>query len=202
MKKLLTLLFVIGLLFFSTACSNERKINVQVEGLKEMVVGAELPYLLYANNDYCIMDMWHGGIIVYNFSTQEISDRITFEQLKEVGFSYPQPMVSADGEIIYFREDSQESIQPVTYSYNLQTKKLGKENDDVKEIIHHEDIFQNQRIQSLLSDGLAYGVTMIILDDTFVVSRLVEGGSLLSDTEIVFVKEDLTIEKTFHLFKE
>lgn len=41
---------------------------------------------------------------------------------------------------------------------------------------------------------------MIILDDTFVVSRLVEGGSLLSDTEIVFVKEDLTIEKTFHFF--
>lgn len=199
MKKLLALLFAIGLLFSSTACSDEKKINIQVQDLKEMIVGAELPYLLYANNEYCIMDMWHGGVIVYNFTTQEISDRITFETLEEVGFSYPQTMVSADGEIIYFREDSRESIQPVTFSYNLQTKELVEENDDVEYLIHHEDIYQNQRIQPLLSEG-AYGGTMIILDDTFVVSRLLEGGSLLSDTEIVFVKEDLTIEKTFHFF--
>ncbi len=201
-KKLLSALFIAILLVSLTACNDEQKTNLQTEDLKEMIVGAELPYLLYANNDYCIMNMWHGGIIVYDFTTQEISHRITFEKLEEVGFSYPIPMVSEDGEMIYFREDSRVSKQPYTYSYNLKTKEYTTQNDDVKDVIHYESILENQVIQSLLSDDLAYGGTMIILDDIFIVSRLTKGGSLLSDTEIVFLNKDLVSEKTFPIFGE
>lgn len=57
---------MIGLFLTSNITSNKPELNTI--DLKNMIVGAELPYLLYGDNDYCIIDMQHGGVIIYDFT--------------------------------------------------------------------------------------------------------------------------------------
>lgn len=201
MKKLLSILCVVIMLFSLSACNDKPKTNLPTKDLKDMIVGAELPYLLYANNDYCIINIWHGGVVVYDFTTQKLSHRVTFEKLEEIGFSYPIPMASENGKMIYFSEDKQSSKQHYTYSYNIETKELCAENENIKNLFHYESIFENQMTQALLLSDFAYGNTMIILDDTFIVTRLSKNGSMLSDMEIVLLDKNLEPVKTFPIYE-
>lgn len=191
---------MIGLFLTSNAASNKPELNTI--DLKDMIVGAELPYLLYSSNDYCIIDMQHGGVIIYDFSQKEIKDRVSYEKLSKAGFKYPVPLISSDGEIIYFAEDSMNAPLKVTHFYSLKNYRLSKVQGEIDYFIQSKDFYSHNIGQSLLSDGFTYGQTCIELDDKVIASRLKKGGSFLSDTEIIFFDKNGEYQDVFPLFHD
>lgn len=187
----------VGLLLF-TGWNSAYGFAPETNDLKDMAIGAELPYLLYANADYCIVNMWHGGVIVYDFKQRQITDRVSYEQLAQVGFQYPVPLLSSDGNIIYFAENAMTEKPKITHAYDLKKHKLGQTGDESNYFIHHKDFYANEIAEKLLSDGFAYGSTFIELEDKIVVSRY-QNSTLLSDLEVVFVDKNAEQSEAFHL---
>lgn len=209
LKKYMKIILIacIGIVFmmiwiFLISNDNTNKPDSDRIDLKDMIVGAELPYLLYGNTDYCIIDMQHGGVIIYDFTQKKIKGSISYEELAEVGFKHPIPLISSDGKIIYFAEDSMNLPLKVTHLYNLESFKLSEVRGKIDYISQSEDLYTHNIGQILLSDGFAYGTTCIELDDKIIVSRLQKGGSLLSDTEIVVFDKNHETDEVFPLFHD
>ena len=90
--------------------------------IETMNIGAEMPYLIYGDDNKIIFS-GTCGIVVYDLTKLQISDRLSWDSLNELGIDFINAQVSADGNIIYIGDTEKREI---LYEYILMDRVLLK----------------------------------------------------------------------------
>ncbi|WP_316568796.1 hypothetical protein [Neobacillus sp. YIM B06451] len=103
------------------------ELAVDLSDIEQMNIGAEMPRLLYADNNIVVMQGTF-GVIVYNMKDSIVSNRISYEQIKSYGISMMLASVSQDGTTIYIGNDdmSMSNEFVFTHQYNISTRVIKK----------------------------------------------------------------------------
>lgn len=188
LKKFKAVVLIVGIIIIGIvtwailANSSMKNPPLDTTDLANMTMGAEFPYLSFSNDSYCIINMWQGGVVVYDFSQKQIVDRVSFETLSKLGFRFPMPLISDDGATIYFAEDNMRSNQEIAYSYDMENRRLKKVSGEADYSIFINDFVPTE---SQLPDGYIYGSTCIENDGKVTISRAKEGNFRFGDIEII-----------------
>lgn len=98
---LLTAMVIISSCFAS--CSGNKSDSIDLSDINEMIIGSEMPEIIYAD-DNDIMLEGSFGIIKYNFKASSITERIPFEKLEAVKGAMLDFPISKDGKKIFIRD--------------------------------------------------------------------------------------------------
>lgn len=105
------------------------ELAVDLSDIEQMNIGAEMPRLLYADNENVIMEGTF-GVIVYNMETSIVTNRISYEHLKTYGISRMLSAVAQDGTTIFIGTDDNMSMSSsefaFTYQYDISTRIIQK----------------------------------------------------------------------------
>ena len=80
------------------------ELAVDLSDIEEMNIGAEMPRLLYADNNIVVMEGTF-GVVVYNMQDSIVTNRISYEHIKSYGISMMLASVSQDGTTIFIGND-------------------------------------------------------------------------------------------------
>lgn len=189
--------------FFACAKSEgvEIRLTTDLSDLADIRVGAETVSLVFADEKTAVLADGF-GIIVYSFDGGTLA-RIPFESLTELGVSFIEARVSADGKQLYFSNPG-ETRQ--AYRWTLPAKKIKTdENANARQTVYIESLIPDDVFQPLftldplkeisaltevepasadLSDnGCWYDVNYVVSDKTLTFVRTV--STHLDSTEIV-----------------
>ncbi|MDE6598900.1 MAG: hypothetical protein K2K34_02330, partial [Oscillospiraceae bacterium] len=85
-----------------SACGKTEEEPIDVSDVKDMIFGSEIPYILYCSEEKIIIDGAGFGVVVYDFEKGRLTDRISFDKIRELGMTGYFNFASADGKTIYF----------------------------------------------------------------------------------------------------
>ena len=80
------------------------ELAVDLSDIEQMNIGAEMPRLLYADNNIVVMQGTF-GVVVYNMQDSIVTNRISHEHIKSYGISMWLASVSQDGTTIFIGND-------------------------------------------------------------------------------------------------
>lgn len=81
-----------------------------------MNIGAEMPRLLYANENIAVIQGTF-GVIVYNMDDSIVTNRISFEHMKSYDISNMLAAVSQDGTTIFIGNDDMSFSSEILYTH-------------------------------------------------------------------------------------
>lgn len=111
------------LLFFDFGRPNGDLDLSDVEGMN---VGSELPSLRYCDNDIAVINGAF-GVIIYDFNKRAVSDRVSYETIKELGINDALVInISTDGKTVYLNNhDFSNGADPDTFwRYDLDKRRF------------------------------------------------------------------------------
>lgn len=148
---------------------SNRNAEVDLSDIEELNIGAEMPEILYCDEDTAIIK-GTCGVVMYDFNKHTVSDRITFDTLGELGIYYPYTTSSPDGKTLYIAEDKGEILY--TYKYNVRRKNF-KEIKPIKprDIESFKTGTLNERAEDYINMYYLSSWTMADLGDSFVYLR-------------------------------
>ncbi len=94
------------------------ELAVDMSDIEQMNIGAEMPRLLYADNNIAIMQGTF-GVVVYNMQDSIVTNRISHEHIESYGISMWLAAVSQDGTTIFIGKDDM-SMSSNEFIYTLQ----------------------------------------------------------------------------------
>ncbi|MDE7289006.1 MAG: hypothetical protein K2N71_05845 [Oscillospiraceae bacterium] len=117
------LLAFAAVIFLFTACGKAEEEPIDVSDVKDMVFGSEVPFMLYCSEEKIIIDGAGFGVVVYDLENGRLTDRITYDEIRELGMTGYFNFASADGKTIYFT-DMQQSVGLVSAvaAYDVESK--------------------------------------------------------------------------------
>ncbi len=126
--KIITLIFsmlcaVITIIAFNQGDTLGIK-NIYTNDIAEMNIGAEMPSILYADENKVIFQ-GTCGMIVFDIEKEEIVNRITYDNFWGLGLSYPLCKITDDGKTAYIGE-SNYAENSVKYKYDIKSGKIKK----------------------------------------------------------------------------
>lgn len=104
------------------------ELEVDLSDIEQMNIGAEMPLLLYADNNIVVMQGTF-GVVVYNMQDSAVTNRISYEQIESYGISLMNASVSQDGTTIFIgNEDMSMSSNEIIYThqYDISTSLIKK----------------------------------------------------------------------------
>lgn len=119
--------FVLSISFLYVGLENQQgfgvereELSVDLSDIEGMNIGAEMPRLLYANDNIAVIQGTF-GVIVYNIQNSIVSNRISYEDIKSYDITMMVAAVSQDGTTIYIGNDDMSFSNdiPYTYEYNI-----------------------------------------------------------------------------------
>ena len=133
------------------------ELAVDMSDIEQMNIGAEMPRLLYADNNIAVMQGTF-GVVVYNMQDSIVTNRISYEQIKSYGISMMLASVSQDGTTIFIGNDdmsmsSNEFIY--THQYDISTRVIKKTTQQPSNLfspktIEHLVIMSNTTIYNMV----------------------------------------------------
>ncbi len=176
--------------------------NVDISDIEEMIIGAELPYILYGDNEKVVI---HGqfGFVVYNMKNKKLTNRVAYDQI-EIGWMFLVPAVSKDGEKIYFGESGIYDKPPhyFKYEYIIKEDKINeiepilfeKMTDELGRDFFESDPRYNKypRLSHIIGTGIKVG-------DSFMYITATE--SSMKSIQLVIGKYSNGKEKVYNIFK-
>ena len=117
------LLAAVMTLSLFTACGKAEEEPIDVSDVKDMIFGSETPSILYYGEGKIIIDGAGFGVVVYDLENSKLTDRISSDEIREMGMTGYYNFASADGETIYFT-DMQQSVGLVNamVAYDVESK--------------------------------------------------------------------------------
>ena len=97
------------------------ELAVDLSDIEEMNIGAEMPRLLYADNNIAVMQGTF-GVVVYNMQDSIVMNRISYDQIKSYGITMMLASVSQDGSTIFIGNDDMYKELIFTYQYDISTR--------------------------------------------------------------------------------
>lgn len=135
MKKVTKMLFVIAaVIFLFAACGKAEEEPIDVSDVKDIVFGSEIPSILYCSEEKIIIDGTF-GVVVYDLENGKLTDRITYDEIHELGMPAYGNFASADGETLYFT-DMLQSVGAINsfIKYDIKSKSAS----EAKEVTEEE----------------------------------------------------------------
>ena len=112
-------------IYYKNTINNTSELGIDLSDIEQMNIGAEMPHLLYADNNSAIMQGTF-GLVVYNINDSIVTNRISYEQLKSYGISMLYAAVSQDGTTIYIGNDDMNGGSNFKHQYNIRTRVMKK----------------------------------------------------------------------------
>ena len=147
------------------------ELAVDLSDIEQMNIGAEMPRLLYADNEIVVMQGTF-GVIVYNMQDLIVTNRISYEQMESYDISMMLASVSHDGKTIFIGNDDMSSNEyTFTYQYDINTRIIQKT------IQQPSNLFSPKTIEQLgyheQYDDLQYGTShnIVELGNSFIYLR-------------------------------
>jgi len=181
--------------------------NISLNDIPSITIGATLPELIYANNEFVIIQ-GSFGVIVYDITKQQITTRLTYYDLQKYG-SFPSPMmatVSTYGEYIYlgYIENPAMSGKIVyLYVYDVETKNLTR----TDYMPTNENVFSNliyvspydEQYEDLTAEHLLCEIAVQQGENLFY-ARLPNGATTFIDLQLVIKDINTKEESVFNIF--
>ena len=146
---------------------------VDMSDIEQMNIGAEMPRLLYADNNIVVMEGTF-GVVVYNMQDSVVTNRISHEQIKSYGITTMMASVSQDGTTIFIGNDdmsmsSNEFIY--THQYDISTRLIKKTTQQPQNLYRPKTIEHSGYHEQY--DDLQYGTShnIVELDNSFIYLR-------------------------------
>ena len=124
-KSMFGPLFFINIILVLSACADEKNAVVDTSDIPKMNIGAAMPIFLYGDNDSIVLTGTF-GILRYSLVNKRVTNRISYEELKDYNITFLNAAVSKDGNIIYFGNDDMSGTSLFTYQYNFEKNKIDK----------------------------------------------------------------------------
>lgn len=117
------LLAAVVTLSLFTACGKPEEEPIDISDVKDMILGSEVPSILYCDEEKIIIDGAGFGVVVYDLENGKLTDRISIDKIREFGMVGYDNYASADGKTIYFT-DMLQSTGEVTamVAYDVESK--------------------------------------------------------------------------------
>ena len=149
------------------------ELAVDMSDIEQMNIGAEMPRLLYADNNIVVMQGTF-GVVVYNMQDSIVTNRISYEHIESYGISMMMASVSQDGTTIFIGNDdmsmsSNEFIY--THQYDISTRVIKKTTQQPSNLYSPKTIEQPGYHEQY--DDLQYGTShnIVELDNSFIYLR-------------------------------
>lgn len=96
------------------------ELSMDLSDIAEINIGAEMPRLLYADDNIAVIQGTF-GVIVYNMQDSIVTNRISYEHMKSYDITMMVAVVSQDGTTIYIGNDDMSFSNdiPYTHQYNI-----------------------------------------------------------------------------------
>lgn len=146
--------------------SNTEK-TVELSDIGGMNIGAEMPRIVCGDEHRVVMQGIF-GLIVYDIDGEEITDRITYDELNKIGIEFLITAASEDGKTVYLSDKS----APFTHKYDVESGKIDKFNGEVDATFQTEAISAGNSLYDEYFD-LTYliGENIIKTSDGFIYLR-------------------------------
>lgn len=204
-----------AVIFLFTDCGKAEEEPIDVSDVKDMVFGSEVPSILYYGEGKIIIDGAGFGVVVYDIENSRLTDRITYDEIRELGMTGYFNFASADGKTIYFT-DMQQSVGLVSAvaAYDVESKTFSpvKEisDDEFREESWNWDggRFQTESLdpaeykkyyEKYIAENCLIGENSVPLENEFVF--LIVPSFMLYDTQIVVCDYDGG-EKVYRVFDD
>lgn len=123
---------------------------VDLSDIEQMNIGAEMPWLLYADEHKAVMQGTF-GLLVYNIDDRAVKDRISLNELKENGIGIPflHATVSDKGDKVYLgNEDiSAGKISDFTHVYDVKSGRIRKYSGKRGQLFELETLFAAEGVK-------------------------------------------------------
>lgn len=124
MRRIFTLLCCLVILLLTGCAFNQSYTKVDLSDIEQMNIGAEMPNLLYGDENIAIMQGTF-GLLVYSLDDSMVTDRISYDQLEKLDIFMLVAGVSKDGEKIYIGNVDDWISEPhFMYEYNIKSRKM------------------------------------------------------------------------------
>lgn len=177
------------------------ELAVGLSDIEQMNIGAEMPRLLYADNEIAVLQGAF-GVVVYNLQDSIVTNRISYEQIKSYGISMMLASVSQDGTTIFIGNDdmSMSSNEHIfTHQYDISTRIIKKITQQPLNLFSPKTIEQPGYHEQY--DDLQYGTShnIVELDKSFIYLRSAKWE--MKDLQIVNCPYEDGESKVFDVFK-
>ncbi|MDF2800857.1 MAG: hypothetical protein K0S61_760 [Anaerocolumna sp.] len=176
--------------------------EVYLADIEQMNIGAEMPYLLYGDDNIAIMQGTF-GLLIYNLNESKVTNRISYDQLKDLGITMVYAGVSLDGAMIYFGNDDMMSTDiRYTYQYDIKSntfKEFAKQEVEVMKI-NQISTSEDGKYYEYYDFHYLINNTVVELDKSFIYLRAKTDWSMKSLQIVISSYEDGT-SKIYDVFK-
>lgn len=172
---------------------NQTTINTKLDlsDIKTLNIGSEMPQIIYADKDRAILQ-GSFGMIAYDFTTSSVTDRISYDDTRDISPNNMQINVSQDGKIAYisFIDISNGKYDDEYIELNLNNHKTkeskGKLPDNLYEPIGVSvDISSDSEYAQFISQNYLYGYNYQYNDNSDIIFTRAETNWMVKSLEIV-----------------
>lgn len=130
-------LAILAVIFLFAACGKEEE-PIDVSDVKDMIFGSEMPNILYYSKEKTIID-GPFGVAVYDLENRRLTDRITYDQMREWGMTGYFNFASADGGTVYITDMRQnDGVTTSMVAYDVESKTASPSRDITSDKIREE----------------------------------------------------------------
>lgn len=220
MKNLAGIFTAAVMIIFLFAACGKTEEPIDVSDVKDMIFGSEVPNILYYSKEKAIID-GSFGVVVYDLENRRLTDRITFDQMREWGMTGYFNFASADGGTVYITDMRQiDGVTTSMVAYDIESKTASPAGDITGDEIREESWnwdggrFQTENIDpynpydrekyseylgKYSEQNCLIGGTAVSDENEFVF--LIIPSGMLYDTQIVVCGDDGS-EKVYRIFNE
>lgn len=174
---------------------------VDLSDIEQMNIGAEMPRLLYADNNIAVMQGTF-GVVVYNMQDSIVTNRISYEQMESQGVPSMLASVSLDGTTIFIGNDNISSEFKFTHSYNI-SKRTVQETTQQPSSLFRAKVIRSAGYNKEYDKyfDLQYGMadTIVEMDHSFLYLRAPDWN--MKNLQIVICRYEDGENKVFDVFK-
>lgn len=177
--------------------------DIDLSDIETMNIGAELPKLLYADEEKVIIK-GTCGIVVYEFNEKCITNRLSDEQLKQRGIFNAIAFASMDGQRVYI-VDSEDIMHSALgeislYKYNLAFNSLTQRKGMVEDVFPRQQFGFSEEDKQYIDNSKLTSSLSVNRDNDFIFLQADTDWSM-SSLQIVICGYDTGEKEIIDIFK-
>lgn len=203
MKYKFALFSVIILILAGCLNNASEELSVDLSDIPQMNIGAEMPRLLYADDNIAVIQGTF-GVIVYNMQNSLVTNRISYEHMKSYDISMMLASVSQDGTTIYIGNDNMSFSNEILYThqYDISSRVIKEAKEQPSGVFmpntietpgYNEQYDKYLDLQYLTSDKI------VEFNNSFLYLRSLDWN--IKNLQIVICKYEDGESKVFDVFK-
>lgn len=186
-SALLLALIVVGVILIK-----EKNKTIDLSDISDMIVGAEMPNIIYYDENKLILN-GSFGIIVYNLSSNKITDRISIDEIERLcpDVDPVSALASSDGKEVYYGKFYENPSKAISLS-NHKVKDISPDEITIFEI---KDKSYDEKYSTFIENELVSN-SVASYDDSFVYLACDSDGQIKNLRVVRYYYDDKSKEET------